>query len=52
MAKVTLEKELSDARYALASVRLSSRVGQHKNTADVKKARKVIARILTQANSK
>lgn len=47
-----MEKELSDARYALATVRLSSRIGQHKNTADVNKARKVIARILTQVNSK
>ncbi len=52
MAKEDLQKELSDARRALASVRLLSRTGQHKNTADVKKARKVVARILTKMNSK
>ena len=52
MANVDLEKDLSSARHALASVRLSSRIGQHKNTSDVKKARKVVARMLTKMNSK
>lgn len=51
MTKVSLEKKLSSARYELASVRLKSRIGQHKNTADVKKARKTVARILTEMNS-
>ncbi len=51
MTKVNLEKDLSSARHALASVRLASRIGQHKNTSDVKKARKAVARILTEINS-
>ncbi len=51
MTKVSLEKKLSSARHALASVRLSSRIGQHKNSSDVSKARKVVARILTEMNS-
>ena len=51
MTKVNLQKDLSEARHSLASVRLSSRIGQHKNSSDVKKARKVVARILTEINS-
>ncbi len=51
MAKENLKKELSEARYALASVRLASRIGQHKNTSDVKKSRKKVAQILTAINS-